>query len=138
MIVSTTAIDSQPVTEFVGVVTGEAVLGAHLFRDPFAGLKDIVGGRSAGYERSPRQARETAIAEMVAESEQLGADAVVGVDVDYESIQIGQGGSMLMVSASGTAVRLWRSGLPRRAFVILQVSPHQCRGRTPTPLRGLG
>ena len=88
----------------MGVVTGEAVLGANAFRDLFAGLRDIVGGRFAGYERSLRQARETAIQEMVAE--QAGADAVVGVDVDYESIQIGKGGSMLMVSASGTAVRL--------------------------------
>jgi len=90
----------------VGVVTGEAVLGANVFRDLFAGLRDIVGGRSAGYERSLRQARETAIGEMVAEAEQSGADAVIGVDVDYESIQIGQDGSMLMVSASGTAVKL--------------------------------
>jgi uncharacterized protein YbjQ (UPF0145 family) len=69
-------------------------------------LRDIVGGRSSGYESSLRQARETAIGEMVAEAEQLGADAVVGMDVDYESIQIGQGGGMLMVSASGTAVKL--------------------------------
>jgi uncharacterized protein YbjQ (UPF0145 family) len=107
MIVSTTtAIDGNPVTEYVGVVTGEAVLGANVFRDLFAGIRDIVGGRSAGYERSLRQARETAIGEMVAEAQQLGADAVIGVDVDYESIQIGQGGSMLMVSASRTAVRL--------------------------------
>ncbi len=72
MIVSTTtAIDGSPVTEYVGVVTGEAVLGANVFRDLFAGLRDIVGGRSAGYERSLRQARETAIGEMVAEAEQF-------------------------------------------------------------------
>ena len=88
------------------MVTGEAVLGANAFRDLFAGLRDIVGGRSAGYEQSLREARDTAIAEMVSEAEQMGADAVVGVDVDYESIQLGQGGSMLMVSTSGTAVRL--------------------------------
>ena len=107
MIVSTTtAIDGSPVSEYVGVVTGEAVLGANLFRDLFAGLKDITGGRSAGYERSLREARETATGEMVTEAEQMGAEAVIGVDVDYESIQVGQGGSMLMVSASGTAVRL--------------------------------
>jgi len=107
MIVSTTtALDGTPVSEYVGVVTGEAVLGANAFRDLFAGLRDIVGGRSAGYEMSLREARDTAIAEMVSEAEQKGADAVVGVDVDYESIQLGQGGSMLMVSASGTAVRL--------------------------------
>jgi uncharacterized protein YbjQ (UPF0145 family) len=79
---------------------------ANVFRDLFAGLRDIVGGRSAGYERSLRQARETAIGEMVAEAEQLGAAAVIGVDVDYESIQIGQGGGMLMVSTSRTAVKL--------------------------------
>ncbi len=90
----------------MGVVTGETVLEANVFTDLFAGLRDIVGGHSAGYERSLRQARETAIGEMVAEAEQLGANAVVGVDVDYESIQVGQGGSMLMVSASGTAVKL--------------------------------
>jgi uncharacterized protein YbjQ (UPF0145 family) len=101
---TTTAVDGRPVSEYVGVVTGEAVLGANVFRDLFAGLRDILGGRSAGHERSLRQARETALEEMMAE--QLGADAVVGVDVDYESIQVGQGGSMLMVSASGTAVKL--------------------------------
>jgi uncharacterized protein YbjQ (UPF0145 family) len=78
MIVSTTtAIDGRPVIEYVGVATGEAVLGANVFRDLFAGLRDIVGGRSAGYERSLWQARETAIGEMVAEAEQLGADAVI-------------------------------------------------------------
>jgi uncharacterized protein YbjQ (UPF0145 family) len=106
IVTTTTAIDGSPVSEYVGVVTGEAILGANVFRDLFAGLRDITGGRSAGYERSLREARETATGEMVAEAEQLGADAVIGVDVDYESIQVGQGGSMLMVSASGTAVRL--------------------------------
>ena len=95
-----------PVTEYVGVVTGEAVLGANVFRDFFAGPRDIVDGRSAGYERSLRQARGTALEEMISEAEQMGADAVIGVDVDYVSIQTGQGGSMLMVGASGTAVKL--------------------------------
>jgi uncharacterized protein YbjQ (UPF0145 family) len=81
MIVSTTtALEGTPVSEYVGVVTGEAVLGANAFRDLFAGLRDIVGGRSAGYESSLREARDTAIAEMVSEAEQMGADAVVGVD----------------------------------------------------------
>src|SRR5215216_4418169 len=75
MIVSTTtALDGTQVSEYVGVVTGEAVLGANAFRDLFAGLRDIVGGRSAGYERSLREARDTAIAEMVSEAEQKGAD----------------------------------------------------------------
>jgi len=107
MIVSTTsALDGRPVSEYVGVVTGEAVLGANVFRDLFTGLRDIVGGRSAGYESSLRQARETAIEEMIAEADQMSADAVIGIDVDFESIQIGQGGSMLMVSSSDTAVKL--------------------------------
>jgi len=106
IVTTTTAVDGRTVTEYVGVVTGEAVLGANVFRDLFAGLRDIVGGRSAGYERSLRQARETALQEMTEQAQELGADAVVGVDIDYESIQLGQGGGMLMVSASGTAVRL--------------------------------
>ena len=106
IVTTTTAIDGRPVAEYVGVVTGEAVLGTNVFRDLFAGLRDIVGGRPAGYKRSLRQAGETALEEMVTEAEQLGANAVVGVDVDYESVQVGEGGSMLMVSASGTAVRL--------------------------------
>jgi uncharacterized protein YbjQ (UPF0145 family) len=107
MIVSTTsALDGRPVSEYVGVVTGEAVLGANVFRDLFTGLRDIVGGRSAGYESSLRQARETAIEEMTTEADQMSADAVIGMDVDFESIQIGQGGSMLMVSSSDTAVKL--------------------------------
>ena len=114
---TTTATDGRPVSEYVGVGSGEAGPAANVFRDLFAGLRDIVGGRSAGYERSLRKARQTAIDEMVAEAEQAGADAVIGVDVDYESIQVGQGGSMMMVSTSGTAVRLQRSPtdtLPRR------------------------
>jgi uncharacterized protein YbjQ (UPF0145 family) len=92
MIVSTTtAIDNRPVSQYLGVVTEEAVLGANVFKDLFAGLGDIVGGCSAGYERSLRQTRETAIGEMVAEAEQMGAEAVIGVDVDYESIQVSEG-----------------------------------------------
>lgn len=106
IVTTTTAVDGRPVTEYVGVVTGEAILGANVFRDLFAGLRDIVGGRSAGYERALREARETALQEMSTQAEELGADAVVAVDIDYENIQVGQGGSMLMVSASGTAVRL--------------------------------
>ena len=79
IVTTTTAIDGRPVAEYVGVVTGEAVLGTNAFRDLFAGLRDIVGGRAAGYERSLREARETTLEEMVTEAEQLGADAVVGV-----------------------------------------------------------
>ena len=105
MIVTTTnSVEGKTITDYLGVVTGEAILGAHLFRDLFAGIRDIVGGRSGSYEKSLRESREIALAELEEEAAKLGADAVVGVDLDYEVI--GEKGSMLMVSVSGTAVRL--------------------------------
>jgi uncharacterized protein YbjQ (UPF0145 family) len=103
---TTPSIEGYEIVEYLGLVTGEAILGANIFKDLFAGIRDIVGGRAAAYEQELRRARQIAVDEMVAEAEQLGANAVVGVDVDYETIQIGQGGNMLMVSASGTAVRV--------------------------------
>jgi uncharacterized protein YbjQ (UPF0145 family) len=109
MIVTTTpTVEGRPVQEYFGVVTGEAILGANVFRDVFAGIRDIIGGRSGSYERVLREARDMAIAEMTEEAQRRGADAVVGVDLDYETI--GDTGSMLMVSASGTAVRLSGAG----------------------------
>ncbi|MCF8878614.1 heavy metal-binding domain-containing protein [Hyphobacterium sp. SN044] len=103
MIVTTTpSIEGKIIREYKGVVTGEAILGAHLFRDLFAGIRDIVGGRSGSYEKSLREAREIALQELQEEAQKRGANAVVGVDLDYEVI--GEQGSMLMVSASGTAV----------------------------------
>ncbi len=105
MIVSTTTtLEGKPVREYLGIVTGEVIVGANIFKDLFAGIRDIVGGRSGAYESTLRDARQTAIAELTAEAQALGADAVIGVDLDYEVL--GQGGSMLMVSASGTAVKL--------------------------------
>jgi uncharacterized protein YbjQ (UPF0145 family) len=105
MIVTTTpGVDGRRVVEYQGIVTGEAILGANVFRDFFASVRDIVGGRSGGYEKVLRAAREQALEEMAGEARSRGADAVVGVDIDYEVI--GKEGSMLMVSASGTAVRL--------------------------------
>ena len=105
MIVTTTpSIEGKIIREYKGVVTGEAILGAHLFRDLFAGIRDIVGGRSGSYEKSLREAREIALQELQEEAEKRGANAVVGVDLDYEVI--GEQGSMLMVSASGTAVTI--------------------------------
>ncbi len=105
MIVSTTQqLENQRIAEYLGIVTGEAILGANVFRDVFAGLRDIVGGRSASYERELENARTIALQELQEKAEALGADAVVGVDLDYEVV--GTGGSMLMVSASGTAVKL--------------------------------
>ncbi|MBA2373217.1 MAG: heavy metal-binding domain-containing protein [Chloroflexi bacterium] len=105
MIITTTpSIEGRPITEYKGIVTGEAILGANIFKDLFAGIRDIVGGRSGAYEEELAKARTIALAEMEAVAAQLGADAIIGVDLDYETV--GQGGSMLMVSASGTAVRL--------------------------------
>jgi uncharacterized protein YbjQ (UPF0145 family) len=104
IITTTTSIEGRPVKDYVGIVTGEAILGANIFKDLFAGIRDIVGGRSGAYEEELRKARTIALEELEAVAAQLGADAVVGVDLDYETV--GQGGSMLMVTASGTAVRL--------------------------------
>lgn len=105
MITSTTnTIEGREITEYRGIVTGEAILGTNIFRDIFAGIRDIVGGRSGAYEKALREAREIALSEMQDEARKLGANAVVGIDLDYESISTGSSGSMLMVSASGTAV----------------------------------
>ena len=101
---TTPSVEGRTITEYLGVVTGEAILGANIFRDLFAGVRDIVGGRSAAYEDELRKARDIAMQELSGEAAARGADAVVGIDLDYETV--GQGGSMLMVSASGTAVRL--------------------------------
>ena len=105
MIISTTPqIEGRPVRDYLGVVTGEVIVGANIFKDLFASVRDIVGGRSGAYEGALRDARRTAFAELTSEARELGADAVIGVDIDYEVI--GQNGSMLMVSVSGTAVKL--------------------------------
>ena len=103
MISSTTAlIEGRPVQKYLGIVTGEVIVGANIFRDLFAGIRDIVGGRSGSYENVLADARRQAIAEMEAEATKLGGNAVIGVDLDYEVL--GSNGSMLMVSCSGTAV----------------------------------
>ena len=101
---TTTIIEGRPVREYLGIVTGEVIVGANIFKDLFASVRDIVGGRSGSYESTLRDARKTALDEAAQEAVALGADAVIGVDLDYEVL--GQGGSMLMVTASGTAVKL--------------------------------
>ncbi|WP_273521631.1 heavy metal-binding domain-containing protein [Rhodosalinus sediminis] len=102
MIVTTTPhVEGRTIETYHGIVTGEAIIGANVFRDVFAGITDILGGRSGAYEASLAEARETAIREMESRAAALGADAVVGVDLDYEVIN-----NMLMVSASGTGVTL--------------------------------
>lgn len=103
LIISTTPeIQGKQIQEYLGLVAGEAVFGANVFKDFLAGLRDVVGGRSGVYETELRNARNSAIDEMSEQAEDLGANAVVGVDVDYETI----GDSMLMVAVSGTAVKL--------------------------------
>lgn len=105
MIVTTTpGVDGRPVQHYLGIVSGEVISGANIFRDFMAGIRDIVGGRSGAYEEVLESARQNAISEMRVRAAKIGANAVVGVDIDYEVI--GKGGSMLMVSATGTAVIL--------------------------------
>lgn len=105
MIVTTTSsIEGKRITQYVGLVGGEAILGANIFKDFFASIRDIVGGRSAAYESELRKAKDIAINEMLEQAKRFGANAVVGVDLDYETIGSGQGGNMIMVSANGTAV----------------------------------
>jgi uncharacterized protein YbjQ (UPF0145 family) len=107
MILSTTStIQGLDVYEYLGVVTGEAILGANIFRDLFAGIRDIVGGRAGSYEKELRRAREIAMEEMKEQARRLGANAIIGIDIDYETISIQDGGSMLMVTVSGTAMRV--------------------------------
>ncbi|MGF7150815.1 heavy metal-binding domain-containing protein [Sphingomonas sanxanigenens] len=105
MILTTTpTISGRVIAEYRGIVTGEVIVGANIFRDLFASITDIVGGRSGAYESKLRQAREQAFRELEGEAHDKGADAVVGIDIDYEVL--GKDGSMLMVTASGTAVKL--------------------------------
>ncbi|MGF1641657.1 MAG: heavy metal-binding domain-containing protein [Rhodospirillales bacterium] len=106
MIVTTTdGVEGRAITGYLGIVAGEAVMGTNVFRDLFAGIRDIVGGRSASYEKELKKAKATALQEMIEEARSLGADAVVGVDLDYEHLG-GDGKSMLMVCVNGTAVKL--------------------------------
>ena len=104
ILTTTSAVEGRPVRTYLGIVTGEVIVGANIFRDIFASIRDIVGGRSGAYVGALRDARHQALSELQAEAADLGADAVVAVDLDYEVL--GKGGSMLMVSASGTAVKL--------------------------------
>ena len=105
MILTTThTIEGKPAREYIGLVTGEAIIGANLFKDIFAAITDVVGGRAGEYEKVLREAKDAAVSEMKENAQQMGANAVIGVDLDYETI--GKNSSMLMVSASGTAVRI--------------------------------
>lgn len=103
MILSTTpTIEGYAIREYKGIVTGETIIGANFFKDVFAGIRDIVGGRSGSYENVLREAKDTSLSEMMQRAQAMGANAIVGIDIDYETI--GGNNSMLMVATSGTAV----------------------------------
>jgi uncharacterized protein YbjQ (UPF0145 family) len=104
LVTTTNSVEGKRILEYKGLVAGEAIMGANIFRDLFASVRDVVGGRSSSYEKVMGDARKTAIAEMCDQARELGANAVIGVDIDYETL--GSNGSMLMVSAAGTAVRI--------------------------------
>jgi uncharacterized protein YbjQ (UPF0145 family) len=104
LITTTNIIETHPVKHYYGIVTGETIIGANIFKDFFAGIRDIVGGRSSSYEGVLREAKDAALKEMQQQAEKLGANAIIGVDLDYETV--GANGGMLMVTASGTAVKI--------------------------------
>ena len=104
LLTTTPSIEGKSAREYLGIVTGEAIIGANILKDIMAAVRDIVGGRAGAYENALRTARQGALREMAQHAESLGADAVIGVDLDYEVL--GRAGSMLMVNASGTAVKL--------------------------------
>ena len=104
LLTTTNNIEGKPIQQYIGIVTAEAIIGANIFKDLFAGIRDIVGGRSGTYERVIEEASATAVNALDGKAQQMGANAVVGIDLDFETV--GSGGSMLMVVATGTAVRI--------------------------------
>lgn len=104
LVTTTNVIEGRPVQEYLGVINAQSIIGANIFKDIFAGLRDVFGGRSKTYERVLEEAKENALRELTEKAQSMGANAVVGVDLDFETV--GSGGSMLMVIATGTAVRI--------------------------------
>ncbi len=106
LMTTTNTVEGRRIREYIGIVTGETILGANILRDFMAGITDIIGGRASAYEQSLVEAKEIAMNEMVQDAQSKGANAIIGIDLDFENISMGQGTGMLMVSASGTAVVL--------------------------------
>lgn len=104
LLTTTPTIEGKPIQQYLGIVTAETIIGANIFKDLFAGIRDIVGGRSGTYERVIEEARQSALTELQQKAQAMGANAVVGIDLDFETV--GSGGSMLMVVATGTAVKI--------------------------------
>ncbi|TDB61112.1 heavy metal-binding domain-containing protein [Arundinibacter roseus] len=102
LVITTSNVEGKKITKYIGIVNGEAIIGANIVKDFFAGVRDVVGGRAGAYEQGLREAKSIAIREMIDQAQRLGANAIIGVDLDYQAI--GSNGSMLMVSANGTAV----------------------------------
>jgi uncharacterized protein YbjQ (UPF0145 family) len=105
LLTTTSSLEGKTITNYYGIVSGEAILGANIFKDFFAGIRDVIGGRSGSYEKELRKAKDIAMSEMMAAARDLGANAIIGIDIDYETISLANGGGMLMVAVSGTAVR---------------------------------
>lgn len=103
LMTTTSTLEGKQIVTYYGIASGETIIGANVFKDFFASIRDIVGGRSGSYEKVLREAKEIALREMCDQAERMGANAVIGVDLDYETV--GESGSMLMVTAAGTAVR---------------------------------
>ena len=103
LLTTTNTIEGRQITQYYGIVSGETIIGANIFKDFFAGIRDIVGGRAGSYESVLREAKEIAMKEMSEQAKSMGANAVIGIDLDYETV--GANGSMLMVTAAGTAVK---------------------------------
>ena len=104
LLTTTNTLEGKHIREYLGIVTGETIIGANILRDFMAGITDIIGGRATAYEKSLVEAKQIAMDEMIADAQAKGANAIIGIDLDYETISSGSGGGMLMVSASGTAV----------------------------------
>jgi uncharacterized protein YbjQ (UPF0145 family) len=104
LLTTTPSIEGRSIKEYKAIVTGEVIIGANFFKDFLAGIRDVIGGRSGSYERVIREAKDAAMSEMIDRAKRYGADAIVGIDLDYETI--GKSGGMIMVSASGTAITL--------------------------------
>jgi uncharacterized protein YbjQ (UPF0145 family) len=104
LLTTTPTFENKPIQQYIGIVTAETIIGANIFKDLFAGIRDIVGGRSGTYEKVIEEARQSALTELQQKAQKMGANAVVGIDLDFETV--GSGGSMLMVVATGTAVKI--------------------------------
>lgn len=134
MILSTTpTIEGHPIREYRGVVTGETIIGTNFVKDFFASVRDVIGGRSGSYESTLREAKDTALREMADRAASLGCNAIVGIDLDYETV--GNSGSMLMVTCSGTAVIILSSATVQKNKICMKWGGNYLRNRVTAPVQ---